>query len=53
MAQSVTEWVKVTDDISIISRQSGEVWFHTSDRTKEIAAPTRTNETTTAPHPPC
>lgn len=39
MAQSVTEWVKVTDDISIISRQSGEVWFHTSDRTKEIADP--------------
>ena len=39
MAQSVTEWVKVTDDISIISRQSGEVWFHTSDSTKEIADP--------------
>jgi hypothetical protein len=39
MAQSVTEWVKVTDDISIIARESGEVWFHTSDSTKEIANP--------------
>jgi hypothetical protein len=39
MAQSVTEWVKVTDNISIIARESGEVWFHTSDSTKEIADP--------------
>src|SRR5690242_2579613 len=39
MAQSVTEWVKVTDDISIISRESGEVWFHTPSGTKEIADP--------------
>ena len=39
MAQSVTEWVKVTDDISIIARESGEVWFHTPSGTKEIADP--------------
>ena len=39
MAQSVTEWVKVTDDTSIISRESGEVWFHTPSGTKEIADP--------------
>ena len=39
MAQLVTEWVKVTDDISIIARESGEVWFHTPSGTKEIADP--------------
>ena len=35
MARSVTEWVTITDDISIIARESGEVWFHTSSGTKE------------------
>ena len=39
MAQLVTEWVNVTDDISIIARESGEVWFHTPSGTKEIADP--------------
>src|SRR5215470_10565065 len=39
MAQLVTEWVNVTGDISIIARESGEVWFHTPSRTKEIADP--------------
>jgi hypothetical protein len=29
MARSVTEWVNVTGDISIVARESGEVWFHT------------------------
>jgi hypothetical protein len=29
MARSVTEWVTVNDDVSIIARESGEVWFHT------------------------
>ena len=29
MAELVTEWVKVTSDISIIACESGEVWFHT------------------------
>jgi hypothetical protein len=35
MAQLVTEWVNVTGDISIIARESGEVWFHTPSGTKE------------------
>jgi hypothetical protein len=39
MAQLVTEWVNVTRDISIIARESGEVWFHTLNGTKEIADP--------------
>ena len=29
MARPVTEWVTVNDDVSIIARESGEVWFHT------------------------
>jgi hypothetical protein len=29
MTQLVTEWVNVSADISIIARESGEVWFHT------------------------
>jgi hypothetical protein len=28
MARSVTEWVNVTGDVSIIARESGQVWFH-------------------------
>ncbi len=28
MARPVVEWVNVTDDIAIIARESGEVWFH-------------------------
>ena len=28
MTRLVTEWVNVTGDISIIARESGEVWFH-------------------------
>jgi hypothetical protein len=39
MAGLVTEWVNVTGDISIIARESGEVWFHTPSGTKEIADP--------------
>ena len=35
MARLVTEWVNVTDDISIIARESGEVWFHTPSGTTE------------------
>ncbi len=35
MARSVTEWVNVTGDVSIIARESGEVWFHTPGDTKE------------------
>jgi hypothetical protein len=39
MAQLVTEWVNVTGDISIIARESGEVWFHTPSGTKENIDP--------------
>jgi hypothetical protein len=39
MAHLVTEWVNVTGDISIIARESGEVWFHTLRATKKIADP--------------
>ena len=36
MTRSITEWVNVTSDISIIARESGEVWFHTP---KKMADP--------------
>ena len=39
MARLVTEWVNVTGDISIIARESGEVWFHTPSGTKEKVDP--------------
>src|SRR3954453_1532503 len=39
MAGSITEWVNVTGDTSIIARDSGEVWFHTLSSTKEAADP--------------
>jgi len=39
MARLVTEWVNVTGDISIIARESGEVWFHTPRGTKESVDP--------------
>jgi len=39
MARLVTEWVNVTGDISIIARESGEVWFHSLSGTKEEADP--------------
>ncbi len=32
MAPPVAEWVNVTDDISIVARESGEVWFHNRSR---------------------
>lgn len=35
MTRPVTEWVNVTGDVSIIARESGEVWFHTPGDTKE------------------
>jgi hypothetical protein len=34
MTQLITEWVNVTGDVSIIARESGEVWFHTPDHAK-------------------
>jgi hypothetical protein len=39
MARLVTEWVNVTGDISIIARESGEVWFHSLNGTKEHVDP--------------
>jgi hypothetical protein len=39
MARLITEWVNVTGDISIIARESGEVWFHSLTGTKEEADP--------------
>ena len=39
MARSVTEWVNVTGGISIIARELGEVWFHTTSDTKEGVDP--------------
>jgi hypothetical protein len=39
MARSVTEWVDVTGGISIIARESGEVWFHTPGGMKEDLDP--------------
>jgi hypothetical protein len=39
MARSVTEWVNVTSGISIIARESGEVWFHTRGGTKDNLDP--------------
>ena len=34
MARPVTEWVNVTDAISIVARESGEVWFHNRNQAK-------------------
>jgi hypothetical protein len=34
MATQLAEWVNVTGDISIIARESGEVWFHSQSATK-------------------
>src|ERR1700752_2366802 len=39
MARLVTEWVNVTGEISIIARESGEVWFRTQNDTKEGVDP--------------
>lgn len=39
MARLVTEWVKVTGDISIVARESGEIWFHSLSGTKEDVDP--------------
>ncbi len=39
MTRLVTEWVNVTGDISIIARESGEVWFHRPTCTKDNLNP--------------
>lgn len=45
MGRVVTEWVNVTDDISIIARESGEVWFHTLRSTDVDGDPFATSMT--------
>jgi hypothetical protein len=35
MARLITEWVNIPGDISIIARESGEVWFHTPSGTRQ------------------
>jgi hypothetical protein len=47
MARLATEWVNATGDISIIARESGEVWFHSLSGTKEEADPFATPMTAT------
>jgi hypothetical protein len=39
MARPAVEWVKVTDEISIIARESGEVWFRNRSGTKGCPDP--------------
>ena len=39
MAGLVTEWVTIAGDMSIIARESGEVWFHTQSDTKQHVDP--------------
>jgi hypothetical protein len=39
MVRSVTEWVNVTGDTSIIAHESGQVWFHTPNGTKQELNP--------------
>ncbi len=39
MARLVTEWVNVTGNISIIARESGEVWFRNLSGTKADVDP--------------
>ena len=39
MTRSVTEWVNVTSDVAIIAHESGQVWFHTPNRTNQELDP--------------
>ena len=39
MSRPVAEWVNVTDDISIVARESGEVWFHNRSGSKRRPDP--------------
>jgi hypothetical protein len=39
MVQPTTEWVRLTSNISIIARESGEVWFHTLSEMNEASNP--------------
>jgi hypothetical protein len=39
MARPITEWINVNGDVSIIARESGEVWFYTPDGSNEDTSP--------------
>jgi hypothetical protein len=39
MDRPVTEWVNVTGDVSVIARESGDVWFHTRSSANEDVDP--------------
>jgi hypothetical protein len=39
MTQLVTEWVNFANGISIVARESGEVWFHSPDAAKQDINP--------------
>jgi hypothetical protein len=39
MTRPITEWVNVNGDVSIIARESGEVWFYTPDISGEDTSP--------------
>ena len=39
MARPITEWVHVKGDVSIVARESGEVWFYTPSGREEDAGP--------------
>jgi hypothetical protein len=39
MARPITEWVNVKGDVSIIARESGEVWFYSPSGPQEDASP--------------
>ncbi len=39
MPRSVTEWVDVNSDVSIVARESGEVWFYQKDGTDGQSSP--------------
>lgn len=45
MARPITEWVDVNGNVSIIARESGEVWFYTPDGRDEGAGPFTTKMT--------
>jgi hypothetical protein len=39
MTRQITEWVEVTGDFCIVARESGEVWFQTSNGAKDGLGP--------------
>lgn len=39
MPRPITEWVDINGDVSIVARESGEVWFYTHDQSKEPSGP--------------